>query len=98
MYTLTGDQSPEHVRIRIYSVSGQLVKEITEQDLGILKIGTHQTDYRWDGTDMYGNRLGNGVYLYQVIIKNNAGQSWDEYQSKADNFMDKGFGKIVILR
>lgn len=98
VYTLTGDQSPEHVRIRIYSVSGQLVKEITEQDLGILKIGTHQTDYRWDGTDMYGNRLGNGVYLYQVIIKNNAGQNWDSYQSKADNFMDRGFGKIVILR
>ena len=98
VYTLTGDQTPENVRVRIYSVSGNLVKEITERDLGSLKIGTHVTDYKWDGTDMYGNKLGNGVYLYQVIIKDDAGKHWEDYQSKSDNYIENGFGKIVILR
>lgn len=97
-YTLTGDQTPEHVRIRIYSVSGSLVREITEQELGVLRIGTHITDYKWDGTDMFGNRLANGVYLYQVTIKDNTGRQWDEFDSKANDFMQSGFGKIVILR
>ncbi|HNG14126.1 MAG TPA: FlgD immunoglobulin-like domain containing protein, partial [Saprospiraceae bacterium] len=98
VYTLTGDRTPEHVRIRIYSVSGSLVKEITEQELGILRVGTHVTDYKWDGTDMYGNKLANGVYLYQVVIKDDAGKQWDSYTSKADDFLQHGFGKLVILR
>ncbi len=98
VYTLTGDKTPENVRIRIYSVSGSLVKEITERELGNLKIGTHVTDYKWDGTDMYGNKLGNGVYLYQVIIKDEAGKSWEDYPNKSDNYIENGFGKIVILR
>ena len=98
VYTLTGDKSPENVRIRIYSVSGSLVKEITERELGNLKIGTHVTDYKWDGTDIYGNRLGNGVYLYQVTIKDALGKTWEDYKSKADNYFDNGFGKIVLLR
>lgn len=98
VYTLTGDQSPDHIRIRIFTISGSLVKEITEQDLGILKIGTHRTDYTWDGRDDYGNKLANGVYLYQVIIKDNSGREWKSYNTKADNYMDQGFGKLVILR
>jgi hypothetical protein len=34
VYTLTGDKMPEHIRVRIYSVSGTLVKEITERGVG----------------------------------------------------------------
>ncbi len=98
IYTLTGDQSPEHIRIRIFTISGTLVKEINEQDLGILKIGTHKTDYSWDGRDTYGNKLVNGVYLYQLIIKDNAGNEWKSYNTKADNYINQGLGKMVILR
>lgn len=98
VYTLTGDKMPEHIRVRIYSVSGTLVKEITERELGNMKIGTHVTDYKWDGTDMYGNKLGNGVYLYQVVCKDAFGGEWKSFENQSDNFMDKGFGKIVILR
>jgi hypothetical protein len=63
-----------------------------------MKIGTHVTDYKWDGTDMYGNKLGNGVYLYQVVCKDAFGGEWESFENQSDNFMDKGFGKIVILR
>lgn len=98
VYTLTGDHTPEHIRIRIFSISGILVKEVSEQDLGTLKIGTHRTDYTWNGTDTYGNRLANGVYLYQVIIKDNQGKEWENYQNTSDKYFDQGFGKLVILR
>ena len=44
------------------------------------EIGTHQSDFVWDGTDDYGDRLANGVYLYQVIVRDALGgvasQEW----------------------
>ena len=98
VYTLTGEQTPEHVRIRIYTISGVLVREITEQELGPLKVGTHKTDWSWDGRDNYGQLLGNGVYLYQVTIKDNTGKEWEARSTGADAFMKHEMGKLVILR
>ena len=33
-------------------------------ELGAIHIGRNITDYKWDGTDMYGQALANGVYIY----------------------------------
>lgn len=68
-YTLTGSESPSAIRIQIMTISGQIVREITEKELGPLKVGRHLTEYAWDGTDQYGDKLANGVYLYRVTIQ-----------------------------
>ena len=80
------------------TVSGKIVKEITQDDIGPLKIGTHRTDYRWDGTDEYGSRLANGVYLYRVITKKSNGEEYESYNNGTADFFKKGFGKMVIMR
>ena len=67
-YTLTGDEPPQDFRIQIMTISGVVVKELTSLELGDLKIGTHQTEYTWDGTDEYGDKLANGVYLYRLEV------------------------------
>ena len=40
-------------------------------ELGPLRIGQNLTQFAWDGTDQYGDRLANGVYflgLYQQLM------------------------------
>ncbi len=99
VYTLTGAEPPAFFKLQIMTVSGRIVRELTEQDLGPLRIGTHQTDFAWDGTDQFGDRLANGVYLYRLIAKDRDGQSLNRYgRSSTDRFFKNDIGKLVILR
>jgi flagellar hook assembly protein FlgD len=45
-----------------------------------LHIGRNITEFKWDGTDQYGQKLANGIYLYRVITNLN-GKSLDKYRS-----------------
>ncbi|MEM8909516.1 MAG: hypothetical protein AAGD05_16840, partial [Bacteroidota bacterium] len=98
VYTLTGSRTPDYFKIQIMTVSGRIVREITQDEIGPLKIGTHRTDYRWDGTDEYGGRLANGVYLYRIIAKDAAGNDFERHSTSADRFFKQEFGKMVIMR
>lgn len=97
VYTLTGAQIPEEVKIQIVTVSGKVVKEITQDELGPLRTGTHQTDFVWNGTDEFGDKLANGVYLYRVILKSQ-GQKMELRQTAGDKAFTDGWGKMYILR
>ncbi|MEY4702135.1 MAG: hypothetical protein RIR96_32 [Bacteroidota bacterium] len=100
VFTLTGSQIPQNIRIQILTVTGKIVKEILKDELGPIHIGRNITQYKWDGTDMYGQRLGNGVYLYRVLTNLN-GKSLDKYRSQGeetDRFFNKGYGKMYLMR
>ncbi len=98
VYTLTGDIQPENYMIQIMSVSGKVVKVITKEELGPLTIGTHMTDYEYNGTDDFGERLANGVYLYRFVVKDKNKNSWDKYDTGTDQYFKNDFGKMVIIR
>jgi hypothetical protein len=102
IFTLTGDEEPGNVLIRIMTLTGKVVREITTAELGPLRIGINRTDYKWDGRDEYGDKLGNGTYLYQVITKKLDGSDYkhfsDPTQNNTDYLFKKGFGKLVIIR
>ncbi|GAB3526689.1 hypothetical protein GCM10027443_02190 [Pontibacter brevis] len=97
IFTLTGSTIPEHMKIQILTVTGKVVKEIMKEELGPLRIGNNKTEYAWDGTDMYGDKLANGVYLYRVVMSR-----IDEEMKHRNTFGDKafknGYGKLYILR
>ena len=97
VFTLTGAQIPDDLRIQIYTVSGRLIREITKEELGNIRIGQNRTDFRWDGTDEFGDRLANGVYLYRVIATIN-GEELDNFYTKASPYFTNGFGKMVLMR
>ena len=97
VFTLTGDKTPEYFKISVISVSGTVVKEITLDDLGSINIGNNITKYEWDGTDTYGDKLANGVYLYKVTAKLN-GKDIELSETAGDAFFKKGFGKLYIMR
>ena len=98
VYTLTGTEAPDDFVIQIMTVSGRVVRELTQLELGPLQIGTHRTSGTWDGTDQYGSRLANGVYLYRVLIQDNNGEAYEKYDNGTDRFFKNDLGKLVILR
>jgi hypothetical protein len=100
VFTLTGSEIPQNMRIQILTISGKVVREITKDELGPIHIGRNVTEFKWDGTDMYGQKLGNGVYLYRVLTNLN-GQSLEKYKAtgdKTDKYFNKGYGKMVLIR
>ncbi len=100
VFTLTGSDVPQNIKVQILTVTGKIVREITKGELGPLHIGRNITEFKWDGTDQYGQKLANGVYLYRVATNLN-GQSLEKYKSGDDNtdkYFNKGYGKMYLMR
>lgn len=97
VFTLTGNEIPDQIKIQVLTVSGRVVREITQDQIGPVRIGNNITEYAWDGTDDYGDQLANGVYFYRVFLNSN-GQAVDQRATSADRAFKNGFGKLYILR
>lgn len=100
VFTVTGSDIPQNIRIQILTVTGKIVREITMNELGPLHIGRNITEFKWDGTDQYGQKLGNGVYLYRVITSLN-GKPMDKYKATGDDtdkYFNNGYGKMYLMR
>lgn len=97
VFTLTGSEFPEDIKIQILTVSGRVVKEIFMDELGPINIGNNRTSYAWDGRDNFGDQLANGVYLYRVLIKN-PGENFEHRRTSGDRGFKNGFGKMYLLR
>ncbi len=100
VFTITGSEVPQNMKIQILTITGKVVREITKEELGPLHIGTNITEFKWDGTDMYHMRLANGVYLYHVVTNLN-GQSLQKYTATGENtdqYFTKGYGKMYLMK
>jgi hypothetical protein len=100
VFTITGSEVPQNIKIQIMTITGKIVREITKDELGPLHIGRNITEFKWDGTDQYGQRLANGIYLYRVVTNLN-GKSLDKYKAEDDNtdkYFNKGYGKMYLMR
>ena len=97
VFTLSGTSVPDNLKIQIMTVSGKIVKEIFKEQLGPLHIGNNISEYAWDGTDDFGDRLANGVYLYRVIIKD-SNQFFEHRETAGDKAFKQDWGKLYILR
>jgi hypothetical protein len=97
VFTLTGDRTPDDLLIQIMTISGRVVREISESEIGPIQIGRNITSYSWDGRDQFGDLLANGVYLYRVKARID-GKDIDLQKSGADQYFHKGLGKMYIIR
>ncbi|MDX1908385.1 MAG: C25 family cysteine peptidase [Bacteroidia bacterium] len=98
VYTLTGSQTPDVFQIHIYTISGKQVKVIDLKALGDVHVGRNITTYAWDGTDEYGDKLANGVYLYRVVIKTGEAPAPELRDNGTSQYFNNGWGKMYILR
>jgi hypothetical protein len=86
-YRLTGPDHAREISLKIYTVSGRLVKSFHDFTDEFGRPGT-QLDYHvktWDGRDEDGNPLANGVYFYKIRAK------WEDQEVQKT-------GKLAILR
>lgn len=74
---------PLDIMLQVYSVSGKLVKSISQT---ISTSGFHADQLHWDGLDDFGDRIGRGVYVYRLRVRSADGESVQDTQ------------KLVILR
>ncbi|HEX6914004.1 MAG TPA: hypothetical protein VF145_02105, partial [Chitinophagaceae bacterium] len=105
VFTITGSVVPQNIRIQILTITGKVVREITKDELGPLNIGRNITAFKWDGTDQYGQKLANGVYLYRVItnLDGNSLEKFPSYDANGrkvdtDKYFNKGYGKMYLMR
>ncbi len=97
VFTLTGSEIPDEIKIQIMTVTGKVVREILQNELGTIRIGNNITEYAWDGRDEFGDQLANGVYIYRVLVRKN-GQFMEHRPTAGDKGFTKGYGKMYLLR
>ncbi len=61
-FNLTGAAIPDFVSIKIYTVAGRLIQDISAP----AKVGFNKIF--WDGRDKDGDEVGNGLYLYKITV------------------------------
>ncbi len=76
------------IQVRIYTVSGKLVKTITDQQLSE---SNRISGIEWDGKDDFGGDIGRGVYVYKVLLRK-ASDTASAAVSESE------FEKLVILK
>ncbi len=78
-FTLT---QPAEVRVRIYTISGRLVQELTDNNG---KIGYNQI--YWNGKDRDGFSLPNGIYLFTILARVDSNSKGAQRVTVRDKFL-----------
>ena len=79
------------------AVLQELVKVVDLLEMGDVTVGRNITRYAWDGTDEYGDKLGNGVYLYRVVTEM-PGEALKVRTEGTDQYFNNGWGKMYLMR
>ena len=79
------------------TITGKVVREIHKDELGPMNIGRNISQFAWDGTDTYGDRLANGLYLYRVVTQIN-NEEIELRETSMDFYFKKGYGKMYLFR
>ncbi len=59
-----------NVNLQIFTISGQ---EVLTKNFRVITEEYSTEFYKWDGCNDNGSRLGKGVYVYRIIVQNDAG-------------------------
>jgi len=72
---------PVNVKIKIYTVAGRLIKEISQ-----MQVNDKFVSIFWTGKDEDGETLGNGVYIYKLVVE------------AGGNQVITNIGKLAVLK
>jgi flagellar hook assembly protein FlgD len=60
------------VMVRVLTITGKIIKTVRKT---IIATGNRSSELEWDGRDEFGNKLGKGVYLFELQVRTAAGQT-----------------------
>jgi flagellar hook assembly protein FlgD len=63
------------VLVHIFTVSGKLVKTVQKNALFLEGNICREDNVVWDGRDEYGDKIGKGVYVYRLTVRNSQGET-----------------------
>jgi hypothetical protein len=95
-FELTGTAVPDDITISVYSLTGSLVKTITSEDLGTMRVGENTSNYRYYGTNDSGELLANGLYYYKIEF--DFGDTDLHYRETDLDSYENKVGKLMIVR
>ncbi len=81
-------ESAEWVELQIFTLAGRMIKDFRADNLSMGK----NRRFNWDGRDLDGDRIAQGVYLYKITAKGRLAAN----TGSADN-MAEVFGKLILL-
>lgn len=87
LFEFDSQNNSVEAQIAIYSVSGKLIKTISEP---LSPVGKRFRTSVWNGLDDYGDKLGKGVYIYKVKVINTLDSS--------KKVITSDFQKLVLLK
>jgi hypothetical protein len=70
------------VQIKVFAISGRLIKTLgtTINTPGFRADPKQYYDLQWNGLDDFGDKIGRGVYVYQLNISAEDGSTASEFQ------------------
>jgi len=80
-------ESAEWVQLQIFTLAGRLIKSFRSEDI---PIGRNRR-FLWDGRDLDGDRVAQGVYIYKIFVHGRSGAI------NSSDAMAEAFGKLVVL-
>lgn len=84
IFTIASPDAPDNFKIRIYSVSGRIIREIVQP----VNIGQNQI--QWDGKDNDGDYVSNGTYFYKIVTQDETSANFNNTETQIQ--------KLVVLR
>ena len=73
---------PLNVKIKIYTVAGRVIKEIES-----FNVNDKFVKIEWNGKDEDNNKIGNGTYLYKLIVETVNGE-----------YKENLLGKLAVIK
>ncbi|MCL2167774.1 MAG: type IX secretion system sortase PorU [Lentimicrobiaceae bacterium] len=70
------------ILIHIFTISGKLVKSFQTTQF-LEGNNNHQNPIIWDGRDEYGDKIGKGVYIYRLTVRNSQGETAEKIEKIA---------------
>jgi hypothetical protein len=71
---------PIEILLHIYTISGKIVKTFKETQINE---GNRSNPIYWDGRDEYGDKIGKGVYIYKLKIRDTTGKTAEKIEKIA---------------
>lgn len=65
------------IRVQVFTISGKVVRTI---DANETSNGFKGTPIHWDGRDDFGDKIGRGVYVYKMRVRNDLGEVAEKFE------------------